>query len=157
VYVLPAPTVFCRWYPGVASMRTRCGLRNPLRLWHLRRVFLRKYLRLNHLTCFWQQQPAYTAVAVKHSGGNGLGLQAIQQAFRPATDLREAFGVRGACSRFRLPPYDSASPSSVAAPVLRSRTAVGGQAGRAPYASRGRSPSQTLAACDQLRLLPRTA
>jgi len=34
-------------------MRTRCGLRNPLRLRNLCRVFLRKYLRLNHLTCFW--------------------------------------------------------------------------------------------------------
>src|ERR1035437_4766015 len=56
---------------------------------------------------------------------------------RAATELREAFGVGGACSRFR------------SIPVSRQRQ----QAGRTPNASRGSSPTATLAACEQLRLL----
>jgi hypothetical protein len=53
IYVLPAPTVFCRPRPGVAPLCTRCGERKPLRLRRLYSVFLRKYLRLKHLTCLW--------------------------------------------------------------------------------------------------------
>ena len=42
--------VSCRWHLGAPPMRTRGGLRNPLWLGRLCRVFLRKYLRFRHLT-----------------------------------------------------------------------------------------------------------
>jgi hypothetical protein len=54
---------------------------------------------------------------------------------RAATKLREAFGLRGACSRFRT------------TPAFRQRQ----QAGRSPNALRGRSSTETPAACGQLR------
>jgi len=54
----------------------------------------------------------------------------MAQSSQAATELREAFGVRGACSRFRP------------APALGQRQ----QAGRTPNASRNSSSAETLAA-----------
>ena len=60
---------------------------------------------------------------------------------RAAIELREAFGLRGACSRFRAIPAIGQRQ-----PVLRSGTAEGGQAGRTPDASRGSSSRNNPAA-----------
>ena len=60
----------------------------------------------------------------------------MAQSGKAATGLREAFGVRGACSPFR------------AAPALGQRQ----QAGRTPNASRSSSATETLAAWEQFRL-----
>jgi hypothetical protein len=54
----------------------------------------------------------------------------MAQGSQAATELREAFGVRGACSRFQP------------VPALQHRQ----QAGRTPNASRDSSPGETLAA-----------
>jgi hypothetical protein len=59
----------------------------------------------------------------------------MAQSAQAAIELREAFGVRGACSRFR--------PSH----ALGQRQ----QAGHAPNASPGSSPTETLAAWEQSR------
>jgi hypothetical protein len=64
-----------------------------------------------------------------------LGRSHRLQRGKAATELREAFGVRGACSRFRTAPRLATAPASWT---------------RSPNASRGSSSTRTFAACEHI-------
>ena len=74
-------------------------------------------------TCDWPPHPNTEVLGYCHASLRDIRIGCGALTFLSAAELREAFGVRGACSRFRI------------AGALRQRQ----QAGRTPNASRGSS------------------